>query len=207
MASLSGLIKGFNSKEQQIFNKLKDGEPHDIRDLKLLFMKKAEEHCGLVFEEGWGEAETDAQAQSFVRNSVRRLVRDGWVEQSARGTYRMSNEGFERIKKGITETPSFAARIERKMEIPKGRGKKKPHRWVKVDPETRPKRKLINREVASKLKPSDETVKEIKIEKAKHSKKMMAKIIALLVKLAEEIKKEEAEEKAKQIYKKMAKEK
>lgn len=84
-------IKGFNSKEQACFDMLVDGRSHSIKQMKELFE----------------DAIDDAQAQSFVRNSIRRLVRDGWVEKCARGTYRLSRIGKVKIGKDIAETASM----------------------------------------------------------------------------------------------------
>jgi poly-D-alanine transfer protein DltD len=99
-------IKGFNDKEQRIFVRMKNGEPHDFAELKTLFWEEAKAHCRKTYQPGWGEDEVDVQAQSFARNSIRRLIRDGWVIQSARGTYRLSKTGKIRISKGVAVTPS-----------------------------------------------------------------------------------------------------
>jgi len=99
-------VKGFNPKEQRLFDKLLDKEPYSNKQLKKLFLKDATKRCEEVWEEGWGEKEVDSQAQSYVRNSVRRLIRDGWVEQSARGTYRMSKKGITMVTKGVDVTIS-----------------------------------------------------------------------------------------------------
>jgi len=106
-------IVGFNEREQKIYDSLKGGKEKSIAELKLLFMKDAEE----FFEKGkFDEKDVDAQAQSMVRNAVRRLIRDKWVEgpaqasSLARGTYRLSKSGKDKLEKGITETSSWATR-------------------------------------------------------------------------------------------------
>lgn len=38
-----------------------------------------------------------AQANSWVRNSLRRLVRGGWLEKVERGTYRITEKGRKRM--------------------------------------------------------------------------------------------------------------
>jgi len=115
-------IKGFNSKEQKLFNVLKDGKSHNIRELKKLFWQDAKEQCAEVYEKGWGEHEIDGQAQSYVRNSVRRLVRDGWVDgphmkkSLARGTYQLSSKGVMWVKSGLLITASFGPRKKKGKE-------------------------------------------------------------------------------------------
>lgn len=99
-------IKGFNNKEQRIFDHMKDGQPYNFRQLKVLFWKEAEAYCAKIYKPGWGKPEVDSQAQSFARNSIRRLIRDGWVEQSGRGTYRLTKTGKIRVAKGTDVTPS-----------------------------------------------------------------------------------------------------
>jgi len=37
------------------------------------------------------------QANSWVRNSLRRLVRGGWAEKADRGSYRITDEGIKRL--------------------------------------------------------------------------------------------------------------
>jgi len=118
-------IKGFNSKEQKLFNVLKDGKSHNIRELKKLFWQDAKEQCAEVYEKGWGEHEIDGQAQSYVRNSVRRLVRDGWVDgphmkkSLARGTYQLSSKGVMWVKSGLLITASFGPRKKKENPKPK----------------------------------------------------------------------------------------
>jgi len=84
-----------NAKEKKLFKALSDGEQHSIRELKKLFAKEAREHCAKVYAKGWGDAEVDIQAQSFVRNSMRVLVEAGWVKRVSRGVVQM-REGARR---------------------------------------------------------------------------------------------------------------
>lgn len=121
-------IKGFNDKEQRTFDRMRDGEPHDFAELKTLFWEDARAHCRKTYRVGWGKAEIDAQAQSFARNSIRRLIRDGWVEQSGRGTYHLSRTGKIRIGKGTNITPS-ASKIKETKGLP---SKKVDSKKVKV---------------------------------------------------------------------------
>jgi len=124
-------IKGLNDKEQKCFNILKDGEPHTIAELKKPFLADGREHCKQVYEKGWGDREVDIQAQSFARNSLRRLVRDGWVEKAAYGTYKMTANGKRWVKDGKDATKSFGTKRgrkpmtdEEKAEAAKKRAKK-----------------------------------------------------------------------------------
>jgi len=155
-------VDGFNSKEQKVFNKLLDGEPHDIREMKRMFWRDAEAHCGETYEAGWGEKEIDAQAQSYVRNSIRRLIRDGWVEQTARGTYRLSRTGKDRVKKGTSVTKS-------KTESQRGKGKRKAKTKAKAkikETKTKPKAKAKKAKPETKAK-AKKTKSEAKAKKAK----------------------------------------
>lgn len=104
-------ITGFNDREQRLFDVLSDGKYHTIADLKKLFVRISKTHLVEKYEE-WDESDQDPQAQSFVRNGLRRLVRDGWVDgphtndSLPRGTYVLSRTGKDRLKRGVTETPS-----------------------------------------------------------------------------------------------------
>lgn len=49
------------------------------------------------------------KANSWVRNSLRRLVRGGWVEKSDSGTYKISEKGRKRAtRKGASKTKAKA---------------------------------------------------------------------------------------------------
>ena len=115
-------VEGFSSKEQKILNALSNGEQHNIRELKKLFWEAAKAHCAEIYEKGWGEHEVNGQAQSYVRNSVRRLIRDGWVEgphmneNLPRGTYKLTRSGRDRVAKGVSITPSLKERDARREE-------------------------------------------------------------------------------------------
>ena len=150
-------ITGFNPKEQALFDRLFDKEPHDISELKKIFWKEATKHCERIYEPGWAEREVNSQAQSFVRNSIRRLIRDGWVELCARGTYRMSKQGIDWIHKGITVTKSA---LESKKEVKK--------------------KKVIKKEKKKSIKSNKKEIKQTeskkkKITKAESKKKITEK--------------------------------
>jgi len=108
-------ITGFNDREQRLFDVLSDGKYHTIAELKKVFSRISKAHLEETYEQ-WDESDQDAQAQSFVRNGLRRLVRDGWVDgphtnsSLPRGTYALSRTGKERIKRGTTETTSARTR-------------------------------------------------------------------------------------------------
>jgi len=125
-------IAGLNDKEQRLFNSLVGGKEKSIWDLKRVFQDDASAFIKENYQKGtWDESDVDAQAQSFVRNSIRRLIRDGWVEgpaqneKLARGTYRLSKQGETKVEKGVNETLSFTTRQERKAATLKRREEKK----------------------------------------------------------------------------------
>jgi hypothetical protein len=167
-------VEGFNTKEQKIFNRLLDGEPHDIRELKRLFKADAEARCKQTYDPGWGEHEVDAQAQSFVRNSIRRLVRDGWVEQCARGTYRMSRTGKNRVEKGVSITKSVT-----ESQRGKGGGKKKAK--TKKAKSTKAKTKKA-KSTKAKTKKAKSNSKKAKSNGASKPKQSAAKLKAMRTK-------------------------
>ena len=159
-------VDGFNAKEQKIFNRLLDNEPHDIREMKKIFWKDAQAHCKEVFEKGsWGDHEVEAQSQSYVRNSIRRLIRDGWVEQCARGTYRMSRTGKNRVEKGIDTTKS-----KTESQRGKGGGRKTKSKKAKT---TKPKSKKAKttKSKSKKAKTTKSKSAKAKTVKAKSRKK------------------------------------
>jgi hypothetical protein len=121
------VVKGFNSKEQKIYKLLSDGKPHNFAEMKKLFGRESRKQCSFTYNKGWGDKEVDIQAQSFARNSVRRLIRDGWAEQCARGTYRLTATGKRRVTKGYEITPSAkkGRGRPRKTESEKKAAKKK----------------------------------------------------------------------------------
>ena len=108
-------IKGFNAKEQKCYDIIEDGEPHTIAEMTKKFMAQARKHCGEIFEEGsWDDNHASGVAQSFVRNSIRRLIRDGWIEKCAYGTYRLTRAGKKWVAEGKDETASFGTKRGRK---------------------------------------------------------------------------------------------
>lgn len=181
-------IKGFNEKEQRIFNKMKDGEEHDFRALKKLFWEDAKARCKDTYEKGWGEAEIDAQAQSFARNSIRRLIRDGWVKQIGRGTYKLTPTGKNRVEKGTDTTPSALtshrgrpkadgskpkkARAKKEKPAKAAKPKKvakaaKPNKGKKVQAKAKAKKTSTKKLKAMKAKVNKEATKERTVAKAK----------------------------------------
>jgi hypothetical protein len=60
------------------------------------------------------QAEDEPQAQSFVRNGIRRLIRDGWVEKASYGTYAMTKDGKKWVKECKETTISFGTKRGRK---------------------------------------------------------------------------------------------
>ncbi len=67
------------------------------------------EHLSMVFGQKPVKAKTIAQAQSWVRNSLRRLVRAKLVEHVSDGTYRVSLAARSMIKKGPQKAERRAA--------------------------------------------------------------------------------------------------
>lgn len=78
-----------NAKERKIVEFL-DGDGAGTRTIVTIPELSAE--CF------FGEAETQAQANSWTRNSLRRLVRAGWVEKFIRGSYRIGVVGRTKLK-------------------------------------------------------------------------------------------------------------
>jgi hypothetical protein len=152
-------VKGFNDKEQAIYELLaKDpSTPQSFADMKAMFGNQARaqlrKYDGDLHKD---KKEVDAMAQSMARNGVRRLTRDGWAEQCARGTYRLTRTGKDRLKKGCDVTSSYGAK--------KGRPKKKKAVAKKA---TKPKKK----KAAAKAKPKRKAAKA----KAKTAAKPKAK--------------------------------
>ena len=149
-------VEGFNAKEQKCFNRLLDGEPHDIRELKKLYWKDAEVQCKETWENP-GEHEVNGQAQSYARNSLRRLIRDGWVEKCSRGTYRMTSNGKKWVEAGKAITKS-------KTSSQRGKGGGAP-------------KKTTKKKVTKKAAPKKATTKKAASEKAttKKAAKVKAK--------------------------------
>lgn len=188
-------IQGFNEKEQRIFNKMKDGEAHDFRELKKLFVDDAKARCKVTYEPGWGEAEIDSQAQSFARNSIRRLIRDGWVEQSGRGTYKLTRTGKNRVEKGADTTPS--ALTSKRGRKPGGEKKAASTSPKKTEKKSKAKPKKATKAMKSKAK-------ETKVSKAK--KTSPKKMQAMKAKVKKEATKDKMVSKAKKTSEKAKKE-
>jgi hypothetical protein len=53
----------------------------------------------------FGEADTEALANSWTRNSLRRLVRGEWVEKFVRGSFRITTKGRARFQEAAVDTP------------------------------------------------------------------------------------------------------
>jgi hypothetical protein len=138
-------IQGFNAKEQRVFNRMRDGEPHDFAELKTLFREEAKVRCKETYKPGWGEFEIDTQAQSYARNSIRRLINDGWVEQTGRGTYRLTKTGRNRVVQGVTTTPSLPTRKPRRPD------RTHRHRAPKTPKKTKP-RSMTTKTDSAKVK-------------------------------------------------------
>lgn len=51
----------------------------------------------------FGKADTVAQANSWTRNSLRRLVRGEWVEKFVRGSFRITTKGRARLHEVVTD--------------------------------------------------------------------------------------------------------
>lgn len=203
-------IAGLNDKEQRLFNSLVGGKEKSIRDLKRVFQDDAKAFVKENYQKGtWDESDVDAQAQSFVRNSIRRLIRDGWVEgpaqneKLARGTYCLSKQGEAKVEKGVTETTSFTTRQERKAATLKRREEKKAQakaerakakaKGKKAAPKkaAKAKAKAAPKKVAKKAAPK-------KVAKAKAAPKKVAKAKKVDAKAEATKKVEEAKKKAAQ---------
>lgn len=215
-------VEGFNPKEQKILNALSDGAQHDIRELKKLFWDAAKEHCGEIYEKGWGEGEVNSQAQSYVRNSIRRLIRDGWVEgphmndNLPRGTYKLTQKGKNWIAKGVSVTPSLKEREERREErkvktaAKKEKAKKAPKTKKTVKAKTEKKEaKAPKEKKAPKPKKAPKAAKKAKAKpvskaaskKAKPANGAQAKAQAAKAKVSKESAKEKAQEAARRAAK------
>ena len=108
-------IKGLNDREQKCYDVLCDGAPHTIAELKKKFVAAAKKHCEETYEKGsWDDDAIDIHAQSFVRNSLRRLIRDGWIEKKAYGTYQLTRLGKKWVTDGKDTTTSFGVKRGRK---------------------------------------------------------------------------------------------
>jgi nucleoid DNA-binding protein len=91
-------IEGLNSKEQVLLNVFADGKEHTIRELKKLFLHEAAARLAGHYK-GWGKKDVDATAQSYVRNSLRKLVAQEWIELVGRGTYKRTDKAADRFRR------------------------------------------------------------------------------------------------------------
>jgi hypothetical protein len=112
-------IKGLNDKEQRLLEVLADTKPYTLKQLRELFRHISTRHLRKTRNQrpqGWN---TNLQAHSYVRNSIRKLVRHGWVKRVDTGTYELTNTGKTRLKSGVcvTEGPSLQEYYEIKKSI------------------------------------------------------------------------------------------
>lgn len=177
-------VEGFNTKEQKLLDHLLDGEPHSIRNLKKIFLREARTHCRNIYNDGWGETHVDEIAQSFVRNSIRRLVNDFWVERSARGVFKLSVKGRNKIKKGVCVTDSHLTK----------ESNKKPKKTKPVVKKEAPKKQARKAKKATARKAKKETTKKKRGRKKgmKIGAPALRKKVANAVKMTKEAMAEEA---------------
>lgn len=91
-------VQGLNNKEQALLNVFADGKEHNIRELKKLFLHDAAARLAGHYK-GWDKKDVDATAQSYVRNSLRKLVKLEWIEQTGRGTYKRTEKAADRFRR------------------------------------------------------------------------------------------------------------
>lgn len=172
-------ITGFSVKEQKLWDVLSDGKPHDIRELKALFIKEARARVKDTYENA-GLSEIDSQAQSFVRNSIRRLIRDKWVngpaqdEELGRGTYQLSKAGKSKIEKKASVTISAEGRkkkvaAKKKRTLKKKAAKKAKAKAKKVTKKAAPK-KTTAKKAAKKTTAKKTAPKKVKAKKPEPKK-------------------------------------
>lgn len=97
-------IKGLNENEQKILEKLAEDKPYTLRELRELFRHKATRHLRKAEQKrprGWN---SNLQAHSYVRNSIRKLIRHGWAHQVGKGTYELTQKGKKRLESGVCVT-------------------------------------------------------------------------------------------------------
>ena len=104
-------VKGLNPHEQRILDTVCDGGAYSIQELKLLFKRlgSLRYHQNQINPQkkrprNWS---TDHQAQSYVRNSLRKLVRDGWIKKVDEGTYQLTKSGKKWVENGVCITKSY----------------------------------------------------------------------------------------------------
>jgi hypothetical protein len=168
-------VQGFNPKEQKVYEMLADGEPHSFAEMKKLFAREARNHCPAVYNTGWGDHEVDVVSQSMARNAVRRVIRDGWAEQCARGTYRLTRTGKTRRDRGEDKTPSFGTKrgrppTDKKKKKKKTKAAAKPKKKAAAK-KAKPKKKAA----AKKAKPKKQAKSKAKPKKQKAAAKKQTK--------------------------------
>lgn len=112
-------IRGLNPKEEKLFNMFIDGEPHTIGECQKIFETDALEHCQLTYPDGkWDGVTVTYHANSWVRNSLRFLVKDNWLDWCGKGTYIISSLGLHRLKEKSLEvsSPTKLKKVELNMQ-------------------------------------------------------------------------------------------
>ncbi len=97
-------IKGLNEKEQRLLETLADQKPYTLKELRELFRHTATRHLRKQegkHPRGWN---SNLQAHSYVRNSIRKLIRHGWAHQVDKGTYELTSKGKKRLESGVCVT-------------------------------------------------------------------------------------------------------
>jgi hypothetical protein len=106
-------VLGFNTKEQKVFELLLDGEKHTVTELKKHFEGEAKALLEAEYHPGWNEQDVSAVAQTAVRNSLRKLCADGWVDSPQtsqsllRGMYQLSEKAKIWLATGVNTTSSY----------------------------------------------------------------------------------------------------
>ena len=144
------------------------GKPSSIRELKDLFMADAKKRVKDTWEDA-GASEADAQAQSYVRNGIRRLIRDGWAEGPAqnekcvRGTYQLSRAGKDKVRRKVTVTCSAK--------------ESQPKKKVVAKKKAAPKKKVVAKRAAAggQDKATTEAAAKARAKKKTSAKKVVAK--------------------------------
>jgi hypothetical protein len=168
-------IKGFNAKEQKCYDIIEDGEPHTIAEMTKKFMAQARKHCGEIFEEGsWDDNHASSVAQSFVRNSIRRLIRDGWIEKCAYGTYRLTRAGKKWVAEGKDETASFGTKRGRKAGSNLSKASTKKAETKKASPKKASTKKTSTKKAETKKASTKKASKAKANGKAEAKKKAQA---------------------------------
>ena len=127
-------IEGFNKKEQKLFNKFLDDKVHGIPELINSFLDDARNKAKKD-KNKLDNGQLKFKAQSYVRNSLRKLVEDDWVEKVDRGQYKLSDTGKKKVKKGVKATSSEF------KDQSKRRGRKPKEETNKVDKSDKTKKK------------------------------------------------------------------